>query len=112
MVLVHIEGKNNPADFLSRERNVDNDASASDLQDMEVSDSLDSYLIKVIREREDQAPMALSLIKELTLKDPVLKFLKLRILGHDFDKHKKDERIKPYYGVRHELSIIDDLVIR
>ena len=112
MVLVHIEGKNNPANFLSRERNVDNDASASDLQDMEVSDSLDSYLIKVIREREDQAPMALSLIKELTLKDPVLKFLKLRILGHDFDKHKKDERIKPYYGVRHELSIIDDLVIR
>ena len=41
----------------------------------------------------------------------MLQFLKQRILENDFDKHRKDPQVKPYYGVRHELSIIDDLVI-
>ena len=112
LVLVHIEGKKNPSDFLSRERNFENDATAADLNDMEISDALETHLVKTITEREDQSPMALALIKKLTLKDPVLQFLKQRILENDFDKHRKDPRVKPYYGVRHEFSIIDDLVIR
>ena len=69
LVLVHIEGKKNPSDFLSRERNVENDATAADLNDMEISDALENHLVKAITEREDQSPMALARIKKLTLKD-------------------------------------------
>ena len=48
--LVHIEGTKMPADYLSRERTDENDASAHDLRDMELSDTLEEYLVQCVRE--------------------------------------------------------------
>ena len=104
---MHIEGKKNPSDFLSRERSEANDATSDDLADMELSD-----LVKAIQEYEYLIRIKLSTIRELTLKDPILQFLKQRIIRHDFNKQHTDPRIKPYYGVRHELSIIDQIIMK
>ena len=74
--LVHIDGKKMPADFLSRERNDENDASADDLRDMEVSDALEDYLVQCVRESyeelEELKPMSLEKIKEVTKTDTLL----------------------------------------
>ena len=83
--MMHIDGKKNPSDFLSRERSEENDSRSHDHADMDISDALDSYLVQVIHVYE-----------EMTLKDSVLKFLKQRIIRHDFNKHQQDPRIKPF----------------
>ena len=74
--LVHIDDKKMPADFLSRERNDENDASADDLRDMEVSDALEDYLVQCVRESyeelEELKPMSLEKIKEVTKTDTLL----------------------------------------
>ena len=65
-----------PADFLSRERNDENDASADDLRDMEVSDALEDYLVQCVRESyeklEELKQMSLEKIKEVTKTDTLL----------------------------------------
>ena len=73
--MMHIDGKKNPSDFLSRERSEENDSRSHDLADMDISDALDSYLVQVIHEYEDLTPIKISTIKEMTLKDSVLQFL-------------------------------------
>ena len=74
--LVHIDGKKMPADFLSRERNDENDTSVDDLRDMEVSDALEDYLVQCVRESyeelEELKPMSLEKIKEVTKTDTLL----------------------------------------
>ena len=110
--MMHIDGKKNPSDFLSRERSEENDANSHDLADMDLSDALDSYLVQVIQEYENLSPIKISTIKKMTLKDPVLQFLKQRIIRHDFNKHKQDPRIKPFLSVKHELTIIDQIVMK
>ena len=110
--MMHIDGKKNPSDFLSRERSEENDANSHDLADMDLSDALDSYLVQVIQEYENLSPIKISTIKKMTLKDPVLQFLKQRIIRHDFNKHQQDPRIKPFLSVKHELTIIDQIVMK
>ena len=61
--LVHLDGKDMPADFLSRERTEENDASAHDIDDMNWSDQLEAHLVQMITtsvEDDDVKPMALS----------------------------------------------------
>ena len=114
--LVHLDGKNMPADFLSRERTEENDASAEDINDMDCSDQLEAHLVRMVTTSDlddDVKPMALSLIREHTKKDPILQFVKTRIENRDWYKHRNDPRIKTdFYGIRNELWVIDGLIIR
>ena len=52
------------------------------------------------------------MIREATKHDKALQLVKLRIKRKDWDRHKKDPFISPFYPTRFELSEIDDLVIR
>ena len=51
-------------------------------------------------------------IKEETQKDNQLQKLSARIQTGDWERHKKDPDIMPFYGVRHELYAVDDLMFR
>ena len=117
MQLIHLEGRNHPADYGSRQRIKENDLSAENIQDMEVSDEIDIYLVKQIKtwDGSDEAtnkPIAIDRIRELTKQDKVLQFVKQRVIRKDWDRHKKDPFISPFYPVRHELSEIDNLLVR
>ena len=115
MQLIHLPGAKNPADHFSRARNRVNDETAEDISDMDVSDALDSYLVKQINEwenREPDKPIPIDTIRDLTNKDPILKLVKERIQRNDWHKFRNDKRLKPYFGVRDELSIIDDIILR
>ena len=118
MELIFLEGKNHPADYGSRARSRENDATADDTSDMELSDELDIYLVKiVISWGEDYGamknkPIAIDTIREQTKNDTVLQFVKLRIRRKDWDRFKSDPFISPFYPARYELSEIDDQVIQ
>ena len=113
MQLIHLPGAKNPADWASRARTAENDATADDLADMDVSDALDHYLVKTIHEGEtSEKPLAMTRIREETRKDTNLSFVLERIARNDWKHHKKDKRISPYFGIRDELSVIDDVIIR
>ena len=115
MKLIHLEGSKNPSDWLSRARTEENDASAEDLEDMDVSDELDDYLVKSVNcweSSEPNKPIAIAKIRELTKKDPVLQLVKERIYRNDWLKHKSDKRLNPYKGIKDELSVIDDIIFR
>jgi len=56
--------------------------------------------------------VVLDRIQEETQKDSVLQKLCQRILKGDWDQHKKDPSISPYYDVRQELYIAEGLVFR
>ena len=51
-------------------------------------------------------------IKEETLKDTQLQKLSTRILTGDWEQHKKDPDIAPFYSVQNELYVINDLIFR
>ena len=51
-------------------------------------------------------------IKEETQKDNQLQKLSARIQTGDWERHKEDPDIMPFYGVRHELYAVDDLMFR
>ena len=55
MKLIHLEGRNHPADYGSRQRIKENDLSAEDIQDMEVSDEIDIYLVNVAKSLDFKA---------------------------------------------------------
>ena len=46
MKLIFFEGKNRPADYESRARSRENDATADEISNMELSDELDIYPVK------------------------------------------------------------------
>ena len=85
--MMHIDRKKNPSNFLSLERSEEDNAKWQDLADIDISNALDSYFVKVIHEYEDLTPIKISTIREMTHKVPVLKFLKQRMIRHDFNKH-------------------------
>ena len=49
MKLIFFEGKNRPADYESRTRSRENDATADEISNMELSDELDIYPVKQVR---------------------------------------------------------------
>ena len=51
-------------------------------------------------------------IKEETQKDNQLQKLSARIHTGDWEQHKKDTGIMPFYGVREEFYAVDDLIFR
>ena len=65
--MMHIDGKKNPSDFLSRERSEENDANSHDLADMDLSDALDSYLVQVIQEYENLSPIKIFCIVKVKI---------------------------------------------
>ena len=119
MEVIHLPGSKNPADFGSRARSGENDANVDDLEDMECSDELDMYLVrqihaidKSINDKNKNEPIAINHIREITNEDKELQFVKQRIMYNDWTKWKKHPLISPYFGLRNEFSIIDEMVIR
>ncbi len=53
--------------------------------------------------------MSLSTIKEATNQDPVLQFLRECIMNNNWPKVSM---MRPYCGIRHELTIVDDIFLR
>ena len=102
--LVYREGKSNPADFCSR-----NPIPCEDTNIDEVSDDLEKLMVKMINRGDE--PELLDM-KEQTARDAELQFIKERILRGDWSKFKHDKKIKPFYGIRHELAMTDGLVTR
>jgi hypothetical protein len=51
----------------------------------------------------------LSTIKEATNQDPVLQFLRECIMKNNLPKVSMT---RPYHGIRHELTVIDDIILR
>ena len=60
---------------------------------------------------QNAAPKALSLstIKEATNQDPVLQFLRECIMKNNWPKVSMT---RPYHGIRHEVTVIDDIILR
>ena len=72
--MMHIDGKKNPSDFLSRERSEENDANSHDLADMDLSDALDSYLVQVVQEYERAVIFRLGRLLQGGSKGPGMQF--------------------------------------
>ena len=53
--------------------------------------------------------MSLSTIKEAMNQDPILQFLRECIMNTNWPKVSM---MRPYYGIRHELTIVDDIILR
>ena len=98
-------GKVNPADFTSRCPITDDDK-----PDLHVSDDLEELVVKTIQDHSD--PICVSKFKEEVAKDAEMQFLAGRITNGDWHMHMKDPRIQPYFPLREQLSIIDDLIVR
>ena len=99
--LVYSPGKNNPADFMSRNPS---DAESSYLD--KVTDELEESIIKMVKNKE-KAGVSKNL-KDTTKKDKMMIFLKERILQGDWKKHKKNSLINQFYSVR--VSVTDDVI--
>ena len=102
-------GRSNPADWCSRTPI----PTLEDINDMELSDDLEHFLVRSVLlqgEMDPQAPIAIEEIRRRTLQE--LSFLTQRIISGDWSKHKKDPRIKPYMGVHSELSVLEDIILR
>ena len=115
MKLIHLPGAKNPADWLSRSRCEEDDDSHEDLLDMDISDALDEHLVKQINVRESSEPnkpIAIDTIRDLTNKDRILRLVKERIQRSDWHKFRNDKRLRGFFGVREELSVIDDIIFR
>ena len=115
--LLHIDGKKMPADFASR--NIDeSNQEDQDVDDMDISDDLDAYLVKAVNfhqedsEQDSPKPIPVETIRQLTKQDSTLSFVKERIHRNDWMRHKNDQRIKKFMGVRDELWVIDDLIMK
>ena len=101
--LVYSPGKNNPADFMSRNPS-DTESSYPD----KVTDELEESIIKMVKNKE-KAGVSKNL-KDTTKKDKMMIFLKERILQGDWKKHKKNSLINQFYSVRDNLSVTDDVI--
>ena len=68
-------------------------------------------VIKHVVVNEEYA-VVMDQIKEETRKDNQLQKLSARIHTGDWEQHKKDPDILPFYGVREELYAVNDLIFR
>ena len=100
---VYSPGKNNPADFMSRNP-LDTESSYLD----KVTDELEESIIEMVKNK-DSAGVSNNL-KDATKKDKMIIFLKERILQGDWKKHKKNSLINQFYSMRDNLSVIDDVI--
>ena len=73
-----------------------------------VTDELEESIIKMVKNKE-KAGVSNNL-KDATMKDKLMIFLKERILQGDWKKHKKNSWINQFYSVRDNLSVIDDVI--
>ena len=94
--LVYSPGKNNPADFMSRNPS-DTESSYLD----KVTDELEKSIIKMVKNKEKVGVS--NSLKDATKKDKMMIFLKERILQGDWKKHKKNSLINQFYLVRDNL---------
>ena len=101
--LVYSPGKNNQADFMSRNPS-DTESSYLD----KVTDELEESIIKMVKNKE-KAGVSKNL-KDTTKKDKMMIFLKERILQGDWKKHKKNSLINQFYSVRDNLRVTDDVI--
>ena len=56
--------------------------------------------------------VVLDRIREETAKDNQLKKLFKRIVKEDWQKHRRDNDIAPFFSIRHELYVINGLIFR
>ena len=70
-----------------------------------VTDELEESIIKMVKNKE-KAGVSNNL-KDATMKDKLMIFLKERILQGDWKKHKKNSLINQFYSVTDNLSVID-----
>ena len=103
-------GKFNNADFLSRNPPPISANSADQKVDLGMTDDLELAVVKAVRHSHN--PVCMNMIREETLKDKDMQFLISCIRTGHWKKHLKDERIKPYLGMIHELNVIDDILFR
>ena len=98
--LIYEPGKDaaDPMDYLSRHP----------LPDTEKDDT--EKTIKLVVRNEHGVVM--KSIREATDKDEVLQQVLKRMKQNDWEKHKKNREIMPYYLVRHELSRAKGLILR
>ena len=98
--LIYEPGKDaaDPMDYLSRHP----------LPDTEKDDT--EKTIKLVVQNEHG--VVLKSIREATDKDEVLQQVLKRMKQNDWEKHKKNREIMPYYLVRHELSRAKGLILR
>ena len=101
--LVYSPGKNNPADFMSRNPS-DTESSYPD----KFTDELEESIIKMVKNKEKAGVS--NILKDATKKDKMMIFLKERILQGDWKKHKKNSLINQFYSVRDNLSVTDDVI--
>ena len=101
--LVYSPGKNNPADFMSRNLL---DTESSDLD--KVTDELGESIIKMVKNKEN-AEVSNNL-KDATKKEKMMIFLKERILQGDWKKYKKNSLINQFYSKGDSLSVIDNVI--
>ena len=106
MKLQYREGRVNPSDFLSRAAQPSNE----DEKSMRETEDMEVELVKNIQLASDK--MCLALVREATLEDEELQSVTKRIQDNDWDLHKKDPLIKPYYSLRHEFYVVDNVIFR
>ena len=94
--LVYSPGKNNLADFMSRNPS-DTESSYLD----KVTDELEESIIKMVKNKEKVGVS--NSLKDATKKDKMMIFLKERILQGDWKKHK-NSLINQFYSVRDSLK--------
>jgi len=99
--IVYVPGKDaaDPMDYLSRHP----------LENTGVTENKAEASIKAV---QIQNAVVMDKIKQQTQEDEQLCKLKERILKGDWEKHRQDPDIHPFYSVRHELYVADGAVFR
>ena len=93
-------GIDNPADVLSRLPLTNTTTNTRN--------TAEEYVHYVVQNAAPKA-MSLSTIKEATNLHPALQFLRQCITNNNGPKLNST---RPYYGIRHELTIVDDIILR
>ena len=80
----------------------------SPIQQPVLANTAEEYVHYVVQNAAPKA-MSLSTIKDATNEDPVLQILRNCIMNNKWpDVHT----IRPYYGIRRKLTIVDDIILR
>ena len=103
-------GKTNCADFLSRNPPPPGEDSPDQNLDLNLTDDLERAVVKAVRQSKN--PVCMNTIRDETLSDPDLQFLIDCLKKGNCKQFKKDERIKPYISIIHELSEIDNILYK
>ncbi|XP_041480959.1 uncharacterized protein K02A2.6-like [Lytechinus variegatus] len=98
--LVYEPGKDeaDPLDFLSRHPLPETG-----------SDKTEKMIKQIVM---DEHAVILDKIKDETTQDPQLSKLKQKITRDDWEEFRKDDDIKPFYPLRHELYIAEGMIFR